>query len=360
MTMGQNYPKVEAILKKQIEKNKTPGLQYVVIKNNKVVYEYYGGTASFKENSKVNENSIFKIFSATKTFTALAVMQLAEQGKLQIDDSVSQYVDFYPFKEEITIKQLLSHTSGISNPLPVWIHFKDDHENFNYKNFRKEIFEKYPSLKRKPGKKRAYSNVGYLYLAEIIETVSGMSFNEYINANIIDKLNIPEKFISFEIPDNNFAYGHHKAKGLLSNFVLKFFQKNKLVESTYGKWYELTKHFYLNGPAYGGLHANALSLAKYGNEILNKNTNLININSFNLMLTPVNLNNGQEISQCLSWMKRKLKNEDIFWHAGGGGGYSCDFRIYPDQNMVSVVMMNRTQKIKDLKFLDKIDYIFFE
>jgi len=359
-TMGQKYSEAEAILDKLIEKGKTPGLQYVAIKNNEIIYEYYGGIGNYKNNEKVDKNTVFKIFSTTKTFTALAIMQLAEQKKLNIKDPVSKYVDYYPYKEEITIKQVLSHTAGIPNPPVFWVHYKDDHSTYNYKKFRKEIFTKFPELKRKPGKRRSYDNIGFLYLAEIIESLSGLSYIEYINTNIIEKLDIPEQYLSYDIPENNYAYGHIAKKSLMSWFLFKYLEKSKIIDSTYGKWHEFTKHYYLNGAAYGGLHANARSLAWYGNKILNYNPELLNKDSYNLMFAPVKLSNDKEIPQYLAWMKKYLKNETVILHPGGGGGYSCLFRIYPNQKMVTVLLINRTQTFKDLKLLDKIDYYFFK
>src|SRR3972149_6315254 len=120
--IGQNYNQVREKLDNYIEDNKTPGIQYIVIKNNKIIFEYNGGWADLDKKIPVNNQTLFRAYSITKTFTSLAIMQLVEQGKIHLDDPASNYLPQYPFKYQVTIRQLLSHTAGMPNPFPKWIH----------------------------------------------------------------------------------------------------------------------------------------------------------------------------------------------------------------------------------------------
>ena len=119
-----------------IDHNKTPGVQYVAIKDSNILFEHNSGTAKFETNKPVSGKTFFNACSVTKTFTSLAIMQLVEKGKIKLSDNASQYLDSYPFLKEITIKQFLSHTSGLSNPIPLrWAHLQEEEPSFNSDEF---------------------------------------------------------------------------------------------------------------------------------------------------------------------------------------------------------------------------------
>ncbi len=111
-------------------------------------------------------------------------MQLEEKGRLKIDEPVKQYLPDFPYSSDITIKQLLTHSAGIPNPIPLsWIHLVSEHHSFHRDDFFKPIFDKRNKTKFRPNEKFAYSNLGYVLLGQIIEklrigTESLMLFQE--------------------------------------------------------------------------------------------------------------------------------------------------------------------------------------
>ena len=134
---------IDTILYKHIKENKAPSVQYVFFNRNTITYSFQSGLADIKNQRITTENTTYNVYSVTKTFTALAVLQLAEQEKLDIELPIKNYLPEFPYTAEITIKQLMSHAAGIPNPIPLsWIHLVEEHQSFNANGFFEKIFEK--------------------------------------------------------------------------------------------------------------------------------------------------------------------------------------------------------------------------
>ncbi len=277
-------------------------------------------------------------------------MQLAQQKKIDINKPVIKYLPDFSYGAEITVKQLLNHTAGIPNPIPLsWIHLHSEHKTFNRNAFFKSIFERNSKLKSKPGEEFAYSNLGYVILGELIEKISGKQYEEYIMKNIIQKLPLRPNDLTFSIINQQkHATGYQKRLSLF-NFILGFFiDKTKFMGATEKKWRSF-RNFYVNGAAYGGLIGKPEAFVKYLQELLKDNNRLIS-SEYKQILFQEYKNSGM----CLSWFTGKLNGTTYFTHAGGGGGYYCEIRIYPDIKRGSVIFFNRTG-ISDERYLDKVD-----
>ncbi|HEY9114502.1 MAG TPA: serine hydrolase domain-containing protein [Bacteroidales bacterium] len=351
---------IDNILKKQIEDNKTPSVQYIIFNKDSVIHQFQDGFADIKKQTRTSENTTYNAYSVTKTFTALAIMQLSEQKKIDIERPIKEYLPVpiaigIPYSSEITIQQLMAHSGGIPNPIPLsWIHLAEEHESFDRNIFFKQIFLKNNKAKSSPNEKYAYSNLGYVLLGQLIEEVSGLPYEEYILVNILKPLGIEKPGMGFTISNvAKHAKGYHK-KYSFSNAILGFMiDKSKFVGTTEGRWNPF-KNFYVNGPSYGGLIGTPNAFVKYIQELLKPNCKLIP-DEFKKMLFIENYTNkGKPTGMCLSWFSGQLNGNQYFAHAGGGGGYYCEIRIYPDKGIGSVVMFNRTG-MTDERFLDKLD-----
>jgi D-alanyl-D-alanine carboxypeptidase len=156
--MNQNSTP-EKILQSLIEDHKTPSVQYVIFNSDRILYSYTNGLADVVNNRPANAQTTYHAFSVTKTFTALAVLQLAADEKLNIYDSVSTHLPNFLYGEQITIKNLLTHTSGIPNPIPLsWIHLAEDSEIFDITAFRERVIQINSKTRFSPNEKFAYSN----------------------------------------------------------------------------------------------------------------------------------------------------------------------------------------------------------
>jgi hypothetical protein len=154
------------------------------------------------------------------------------------------------------------------------------------------------------------------------------------------------------------AKGYHK-KHSFSNLLLGFFiNKSVFMGESEGKWRSFN-HFYVNGAPYGGLIGNPTAFVKYIQELLKEENSLIS-DEFKELLFQENANNeGEKTGMCLAWFAGELNGNQYFAHAGGGGGYYCELRIYPGLKKGSVIFFNRTG-MKDEKILNKVDNYFLE
>jgi D-alanyl-D-alanine carboxypeptidase len=346
---------VNTVLTRLVEQGKTPSVQYAFFTRNAIIHCFKTGLADILHHKEVTAATTYNIYSITKTFTALALLQLAEHKLINIEKPVKNYLPQFPYLPQITIKQLLSHSAGIPNPIPLsWIHLTEEHDRFDRNSFFNQIFSKHPLTKRKPNEKFAYSNLGYVLLGQLIENVTGLSYEAYIQENILNLLGIHSNDLSFTIADTALqAKGYHR-KNSYSYFLLGFFlNKQKFIDRTEGAWKSF-RYNYVNGPSYGGLIGTADALIKYLQELLKPDSVLIS-DAYKKMLFTENYTTGNKpTGMCLSWFKGELNGHTYYTHAGGGGGYYCEMRLYPEKETGSVLMFNRTG-MTDERFLSKLD-----
>lgn len=346
---------VDQILQREIDDRKSPSVQYYFFDKENIVKHFCAGLANIRDNQPASISTSYHAFSVTKTFTALAVLQLTEKGWINLDDLISLHLCDFPNGNKITIRQVLTHSAGLPNPMPLnWIHLVEEDKHFDRNSFFDEVFAKHKNLKSAPNEKFAYSNLGYVLLGRLIERISGTTYESYIEENILARLNLNKNELGFEIAGmENFATGYQKSLTLINFLLGMFLNKSKFMDSAVNGWKPF-KPFYINGTSYGGLIGAAGSFVKYIQELLNPNSKLISA-EYKAMLFQENRNSrGENTGMCLSWFTGQLNGEQYFCHAGGGGGYYCEIRIYPGIKMGSVIFFNRTG-MRDERFLDKVD-----
>lgn len=346
---------IDKLLTEQVESNKTPSVQYLYFDQDSVIKSFQMGFADIAKKKEVDSSITYNVFSVTKTFTALAILQLFEKGIIDINKPVIRYFPEFSYGTEITVKQLLNHTAGIPNPIPLnWIHLDNEHKIFDRNAFFKTILEKNRKTKSEPNEKFAYSNLSYVILGQLIEKVSGKTYEGYVTENIIRRLPINPNDLNFDVISNEtHAKGYHKRISF-SNLVLGFFiDKSKFMGEAVEKWRSFN-NFYVNGAPYGGLIGTPMAFVTYLQELL-KTDNCLITDEYKQMLFQENkTNKGENTGMCLSWFSGELYGNKYFAHAGGGGGYYCEIRIYPDIKKGSVIFFNRTG-MSDERFLDKLD-----
>ena len=352
------YTQIDAFLVHLINKSKSPSIQYHLFDENQIIHTFQKGFADIKNQIEVTDQTTYNIFSVTKTFTALAIMQLVEKGKIHLDEFAINYLPSFPYPSNITIRQLLSHTSGVPNPIPLkWIHLLEEHPTFNQQEFFKPVFIKHPRVKFHPNEKFAYSNLGYVLLGQIIESITGLKYEEYIDDRIISMLNLKPYAMSFQInQEDRHATGYHKAGSFL-NWMLGFFiNPSEYRKPREGKWQPF-KNFYINGTSYGGLICTPIALVEYLQVFLKPENLLFNQSSKAILFSENFTNNQKATGMCLGWFKGILKDQVYYYHPGGGGGYYVEVRIYPDLGIGSVIFLNRSG-LKDERLLDSVDHFF--
>jgi len=345
----------DKILTEQVKCNKTPSVQYFHFNHDSIIKSFQMGFADIAKKKEVDSSVIYNAFSVTKTFTALAILQLSEKGKIDINKPVIRYLPDFSYGTEITIKQLLNHTAGIPNPVPLdWIHLNSEHKIFDRDTFFNTIYEINSKTKFEPNEKFAYSNLGYVILGQLIERVSGKTYEEYVTENIIRKLPVNPDDLTFDVINvETHATGYHKKLSFSGLLLGLFIDKSKFMGKAAGRWRSFNK-YYVNGAPYGGLIGTPGAFVTYLQELLKTDNSLISDEYRPLLFQETLTNNGKKTGMCLSWFYGELDGNRYFAHAGGGGGYYCEIRIYPDIKKGSVIFFNRTG-MSDERFLDKPD-----
>lgn len=165
----------------------------IVAKNGQVIMEKYQGMANFSTKEKIDQNTTFHLASVSKTFTAMVILRMWEQGQLSLEDDVRKYYPSFPYYG-ITIRTLLTHRSGLPNYAYVMktndrklIFTNDDVMNYLIAYRPKEGF--------RPNTAFQYCNTNYVILANIIEKISGMSYADYMKSNVFIPLGMYNTFV---------------------------------------------------------------------------------------------------------------------------------------------------------------------
>lgn len=200
-----NLLSIDNIIQEEMKQLKIPGLAIAIVSGKDIIYLKGFGKTN-ESGDKVTEKTVFYIGSSSKSFTAMAIMQLVEGGVLNIDDFVFQYIpQFKCIKngKTVTVRQLLNHTSGFSTYEGMKIF------NRNPKESLSQVLKYLSSvrLSRKPGASYEYSNLNYVILGKIIEIVSGMTFDNYVVSKIFKPL---EMHCSFANHQKALDYGLEK------------------------------------------------------------------------------------------------------------------------------------------------------
>jgi len=184
----------------------------LVAKNGKIVYQKSFGYADYNSQKRLNENSIFDIGSITKEFTSVGILLLKDKGKISLDDTLRKFFQELPYTN-ITIAQLLTHTSGVPDGFEVIEKYFDHNKVASNQDLIRLLAKYHPPALFKPGENLMYSGTGFNLLASIIEKVSGQSYNAYLIENIFKPLGMKSTMVA------NFPRNTSNAPGLVKGSI---------------------------------------------------------------------------------------------------------------------------------------------
>ena len=299
------------------------GSVLVAIKGKIILSKGYGW--SDRKNKIPNSSSsIFNIGSVTKQFTASAILKLVEQGKIKTSDKISQFYDNAPDdKKNITIHQLLTHTSGISRRTGGF-----RYDEASKEQFLKEFFES--ELQSEPGKKHQYANANYIMLAAILELVSKQNYATFLHENLwmpSDMLNTGYKSISFNSERLAHGYNFNMTDGIWMDWGTT---QEHLPYSD--------KHWYSIGK--GDIHSSVEDLYKW-NLALNDNK-VLSSKTRELQETPHIAENDRATSHYgYGWaLFNSARDTKVVTHNGSNGIYFADFIRFIDEDVVIIYLTN--------------------
>ncbi len=333
--------KARAHIEQLLTDGEYPGIQYMVLDRQGVVFEFNGGWRDTAARAPVTAKTTFMSASMTKVITALAVLQLADRGLVSLDEPLSTYFRDHPYGNELTVRQLISHTAGVSNPLPLdWMHPVEKHDEYDESTELGRRLNKNSKLKSRPGTDYRYSNLGYWLLYKVIENAAGMPYTDYVKQSILEPLEIPETDLGF-----SFAMPEDRAVGYIKRWsfmraMMGVMAPAFVMGRSEGAWTSF-ENLYMNGPAYGGLIGNTKGWSAFLSDQLAKDSKVMTSGVRQLFYETQQTAEGNEIAMTLGWHTGVLDGNEYYYKAGGGPGYSCNIRIYPDTGMASVWLSNR-------------------
>jgi len=289
----------------------------LIAQNDSILFHKAYGRKNNQENGLNDINTVFDICSITKQFTGAAILKLFMQNKLSLNDKLSKYFDTVPNdKKNITIHQLLTHSSGLTTGIG------GDYDAITEKTFLNQVFSS--KLINPIGEKFNYSNMGYSLLALIVERASGMDYETFLNAEIFtpSKMN-HTGYIIPEWETNEVANGY-----------LKGTEAKKPNEENWSK-----QGPYLNLKGNGGILSSASDMLLWSQAIQN-NTVLDEASTSKYLYPHFDSGDGNTYYGYGWGIINNDSENKLILHSGGSDLFSSDLRMYPKKGITIIVLSN--------------------
>ncbi|MCH7568639.1 MAG: serine hydrolase [Nanoarchaeota archaeon] len=279
-----------------------PGMSVGIIHKDNIIFSKGYGYENIKTKKPTTDETLYRIASNSKMFTAISIMQLVESEKLRLDDPIVKYLSWLKKDDGMTIRQLLTHSSGINRDGET-SHWIDD--NFpNIKEIKEHVSK--GAMTYNPIEKFKYSNLGYSLLGNIIEEVAGKSYDQYVKENIIEKLNLKDTYPDInEEAENKLATGYGRDIPGVEREIFTNPSTNAMVSAT-------------------GFISNVLDLCKFMSSQFLENDSLLKSQTKKEMqrIQWVEDKGDYSINWGLGYNIWKVEKSKIIGHGGGFAGFT--------------------------------------
>ncbi|WP_036605287.1 serine hydrolase domain-containing protein [Paenibacillus assamensis] len=323
----------------------------LVAEQGQVIYDGAFGYANVEKGQLLNKDSIFELASVSKPITALGVILLAQDGKLQVDDLVEKWIPELPY-QSITIKNLLQHTSGLPDYMTLFTEHWDKDDIANNQSMLELLVEHQPEVRFAPGDKWEYSNTGYVLLAIIVERVSGKSFPDFMKEHLFEPFGMKDTLIY------NRRYSGSTIDNYAFGYVWDVKEERFVLPDTLP---ETEMVIYLDGMQGDGTVNSTLADLLKLDQALSKGE-LITKESLVEAFTPTRLNNGETFPYGYGWLISKEDNRGMLVsHSGGWPGYATDYKRYIEQKKTVIFLNNVIHDLGYLQAIEKaVEHILFD
>jgi CubicO group peptidase (beta-lactamase class C family) len=335
---------VSAAVKTMMRKGGVPGLSLAVVSRDSVLLAGGWGLADRTANRPASASTAYLWFSMTKIVTATAALRLADEGGLDLDAPVGNYVDYLqaPGRTQPSVRQLLTHTAGLGNPLPIrWAHLAAA-EGPEPEALLRRVMGRGRAYRYQVGESARYSNVGYLALGQVITAAARMPFEAYLQQSVLRPIGMNHTGFAYSTAAGR-ATGYVKAPRI-ADPVLRRLLPHGVVGNRHGPYLALNP-FYVDGPAYGGLVGDVMDAGRFlrmhlgdgeidGRRVLDPRTT----RSMRGIDHP-----GKPFDHGTGWFRRpRTSPGNWVEHYGTGVGFWNVMRLYPDRGLGIVTMTNST------------------
>ena len=364
-TSVSSIAEMDAFFERLVASENPPGLSAAVVQGDDVVYQRSFGFADTPAGERATADTVYKWWSLTKLLTALAVLQLEEQGRLDRSDDVREHLPFFAptYSGEpagpVRVEHLLNHSAGLRNlraEVLQWTHAEGT-DGRQASELLAESFGQYSTLRARPGQRGYYSNYGYLVLGELIAARSGRRYEDYVVERILRPLGMDRT--GFEITGTmreHLAAGFHPLLdfqtflipgiGHLDPYIREFDDPRM--------WFE---PFFLDANAYGGAIGSVADATKLLRAFLHEGRldgrRVLSPAPVRAMLedgwvpagrsnvaTPSHRRAGMQHG--LGWWVFPSPAGHMYQHTGAGPGFATIFRLYPAEGLGIAVLANAT------------------
>ncbi len=345
---GQNKAqRLDSLFAKLYKSGKFNG-NVLIAEKGKIIYQNSFGISNEVRHEKLNLNTVFELMSVSKQFTAMAIVLLKEEGKLSYDDSISQYLPSLENYSDITLRQLMTHTSGLPDYEGLLDSLFDKSKIATNKDVV-QILQKH-NVKRlfEPNSMYQYAQTGYALLASIIEVVSKEKYADFMESHIFKPLGMKHTFI----------YSHRLNPKKIKNYAFGYVQDSLRKYVLPDALPDFKGVIFHDGVIGGrGVHSTLLDLLIWDRAL--KNNQLISQKVFDEIYSPAILKNGEKSDYGFGMKIENLPlNGHILRHTGGSYGYATCFERHLTKDYTIIILQNHdwdyitmpTEEVRDILY----------
>jgi len=306
---------IDADVRTILDRTKTPSAVVAIAEDDRVVYRKAYGFRDAEHRLRADADTLYEIGSITKQFTAAAILQLQEHAKLDIDDKLSAYLPDAPHAGEVTLRQLLSHTSGLAEYLEGPDIEREATRPTTFDQLMARIAGK--PLSFAPGSRMAYNNTGYILLGRVIEVVSHESYRDYVRKYLLDRAGMKRTFtVANESALANMAVGYQVKQRAL--------QRAPTIHDSFG-W------------SAGNLVSSVDDLMNWSRALAEGK--IVSEKSYGAMTTPAPISEGAS-DYGLGLFVDSIRDQPRIGHTGGSFGFTTADEYFPKQNVRIIALTN--------------------
>jgi len=309
--------RIDSLAKDYMALKKAPAVSIAVVRGKDTLVMKGYGLASREANRAATASTVYRIGSITKQFTAAGIMREVEQGKISLNDPITKYLPDVPTHgERITVRHLLTHTSGVHNytDSPEWV------KHWGEAMTPRQIvaFVDKDTLDFAPGTKYSYSNTGYVLLGMILEKVTGQPYATYVQRQFFTPLGLTQtSYCPDRTKDPQFADGYAASSGTVKP----------------AEYLNITQPF-----SAGALCSTVRDLVKWHRALVDGR--VVGARSYSLMTTPDTLIGGAKINYGFGLVPGQLSGKRMIGHSGGINGFTTYGMYMPDESLNVIVLSN--------------------
>ena len=320
---GQTLPssvtgRIDSLFRKW-DRTSSPGWAVGIVRNDSLIFAKGYGMANLEYGVPISPETIFHMASVSKQFTAFSIVLLARQGKLNLDDDIHKYLPWFPdLKEKITIRNLLTHTSGVRDQWQLLAISGTRLDDVITQDHIVRILSKQRALNFKPGSQYLYCNSGFTMLAEIVRSVTGQTLRQFTDSAIFRPLGMSHTHFHDNyteiVPNRSYSY-NDEGNGHFSNAVLSY--SNAGATSLFTNITDMSKwvmNFYAH---------------KVGDQ-----------QDIDQLTQRGRLTTGVQLDYALGIAVDKFHGQRRFQHGGADAGYRTFVSVFPDLKMGVIVLCN--------------------